>query len=117
MPKDDFAKAKRGDIARRAVSEAGFAQRERQRENAKRLRTRAQKPKPTRSVLTQEKQSLESSAHPNAKHIAAAELRVNAMPGFYDRDIMARMEAAARGSANSFYEALVMMRRKMESTR
>jgi hypothetical protein len=58
VPKDDYAKARRGDIARRATAQQGFEQRERQRDNAKR-------------------------------------------------------QLAAMGSGDAFYEALVMMRRKM----
>ena len=102
MPKDDYAKAKRGDIARRATAQQGFEQRERQRENAKQQRKAARQTRPIESVL-----------HPKEKEIAAASKRVDKRGKFYDDDILERLELAAMGSGNAFYEALVMMRRKM----
>lgn len=102
MPKDDYAKAKRGDIARRATAQQGFEQREGQRENAKQQRKAASQRRPIESVL-----------HPKEKEIAAACKRVDKRGKFYDDDILERMELAAMGSGNAFYEALVMMRRSM----
>lgn len=100
MPKDDYSKAKRGDIARHETARQGFEQREKQRENAKQQRDKSKRSQP-------------SALHPKAEQIAAAEHRVDMLEVFYDRDILARMEAAAMGSANAFYDALVMTRRKM----
>ena len=102
MPKDDYAKSKRSENARRARSQKGFEQRERQRENAKQQRKAARQTRPIESVL-----------HPKEKEIAAASKRVDRGGKFYDDDILARLELAAMGSGNAFYEALVMMRRKM----
>ena len=102
MPKDDYAKARRGDIARRATAQQGFKQRERQRDNAKQQRQAARQTRPIESVL-----------HPKEKEIAAASKRVDKCGNFYDDDILARMKQAAMGSGNAFYEALVMMRRRM----
>ena len=102
MPKDDYAKARRSDIARRATAQQVFEQRERQRENAKRQRKAAIQQRPIESLL-----------HPKEKEIAAASKRVDKRGKFYDDDILERLELAAMGSGNAFYEALVMMRRKM----
>ncbi len=117
MPKDDYAKARRGDIARRATAQQGFEQREKQRENAKQLsgKSKHSKPYPTKTRTSREASaSIDYALHPKAEQIAAAEHRVDMLSVFYDRDILAKLEAASMGSANAFYEALVMMRRKME---
>lgn len=102
MPKDDYSKARRGDIARRETGQQGFEQRERQRQNAKRQRKAAMQTRPIESVL-----------HPKEKEISAASKRVDKCGSFYDDDILERLELAAMGSGNAFYDALVMMRRKM----
>jgi hypothetical protein len=102
VPKDDYAKARRGDIARRTTAQQGFEQRERQRDNAKQRRKAARLQRPIESLL-----------HPKEKEIAAASKRVDRGGKFYDDDILARLELAAMGSGNAFYDALVMMRRKM----
>jgi hypothetical protein len=102
VPKDDYAKARRGDIARRATAQQGFEQCERQRDSAKRQRKAASQGRPIESVL-----------HPKEKEIAAASKRVDKCGKFYDDDILERLELAAMGSGNAFYEALVMMRRRM----
>ena len=116
MPKDQWLKARRGDIARRATARQGFEQRERQRDNARRQREAAKRTQPYASKTTASKQASESidyALHPKADQIAAAEHRVDMLDVFYDTDIMSKLEAASRGSANAFYDALVMMRRKM----
>lgn len=116
MPKDDYAKAKRGDIARRATAQQGFEKREKQRENATRQREKSKRSQPYTAKTQASKQaskSIDSALHPKAEQIAAAEHRVDMLEVFYDCDILKKLEQAAMGSANAFYEALVMMRRKM----
>lgn len=116
MPKDQWGKAKRSDIARRETARQGFEQREKQRDNAKRQRENAKRSKPYAAKTPASKEaskSIDYALHPKAEQIAAAEHRVDMLDVFYDRDILANLEAAAKGSANAFYEALVMMRRKM----
>jgi hypothetical protein len=111
MPKDQWGKAKRGDIARRETARQGFEQRERQLDNAKRKRS---KPYAAKTHASKEaSKSIDYALHPKAEQIAAAEHRVDMLDVFYDCDILAKLEAASRGSANAFYEALVMMRRKI----
>lgn len=105
MPKDNWAKAKRGDIARKATAKAGFEHRERHRTKAKQSREAHSKAKP----------ALTKNVHPKQQQIDAAEHRVAEHGMFFDFDILLRLEQAALGSGDAFYEALVMMRLRIES--
>lgn len=109
MPKDDYAKAKRGDIARRATSQKGFAQREAQRNKAKSIRSNHSKGKPHRTTG----KTTQAKVHPKQQQIDAAEHRVAEHGTFFDFDILLRLEQAAMGSGAAFWEALVMMRQRM----
>lgn len=73
-----------------------------------------QKPKKRRDEIARANPRMPVvKVHPKAAQIEAAERRVNEHGSFFDFDVLLRLEQAALGASDAFYEALVMMRRKM----